>query len=444
MKMKNLNKKVNIEVGFISKLLETKDLIVVKDLGIHKSFFTGENANAFDFILKSASDTGEVPTVRVFKRRFPKYPLEEYTNEDGHRTVGTEESLLFWGKELRTKVKHNTLIDTIEEVGAYLQELDTQEAYDYLKKQITYIENDIEESDDVDITKQSEERKEAYIKKKNSGGMLGYSTGFSHLDYLTKGIKDGTLTTIIANTGVGKTFFLVLLACNLALEGCKVALGVTEMSTELMMDRFDAILFSLTSGVNFKYNDFKSGTLTPKVEKQFFDFLDNTLPDIESITLFTATSPIGVAAEVEKIKPDVVLIDGVYLMEDDQQAKDDWLRVTHITRDLKKLAKRVNLPIVTNTQADKKSSKKTGPNLDDIMYTQAVSQDSDDVYALFRDEVMINDNEMCLAIRKQREGGLGKIMFDWNFNEMIFGEIYSQDSEEDDSINDSNYIEEED
>lgn len=64
--------------------------------------------------------------------------------------------------------------------------------------------------------------------------MLGYSTGFNHLDYLTKGIKDGTLTTIVANTGVGKTFFLVILACNLALQGIKVALGVTEMSNELI------------------------------------------------------------------------------------------------------------------------------------------------------------------------------------------------------------------
>ena len=162
------------------------------------------------------------------------------------------------------------------------------------------------------------------------------------------------------------------------------------------------------------------------------------MPELESIILFTATSPVGVAAEIEKHKPDVVLIDGVYLMEDDQQARDDWLRVAHITRDLKKLAKRINKPIIINTQADKKSNKKTGPSLDTVMYTQAIGQDSDDVYALYRDEVMLSDNELGLVIRKQREGGLGKVIFNWDFNTMDFGEIYAEnevDTEEDEDDN---------
>lgn len=425
----------DVEIGFISKYLETKDALLVKDMQIKRSFFSGDNKLAFDFILNHQKETGEIPSVRVFKRRFPHYKLEKYTENN---IVGTEESLQFWCSELRKKVKHNTIVGTLEEVGGLLQDLDTEKAYSLLKKQITFIENEIIKTSDIDITKDGEARKEAYLRKKKSGGMLGYSTGFNHLDYLTKGIKDGTLTTIVANTGVGKTFFLVIIACNLALQGIKVALGVTEMSNELMQDRFDAFLFALTSGKSFRYNDFKSGRLTPKIESAFFDFLDNTLPELESIILFTATSPVGVAAEIEKHKPDVVLIDGVYLMEDDQQARDDWLRVAHITRDLKKLAKRINKPIIINTQADKKSNKKTGPSLDTVMYTQAIGQDSDDVYALYRDEVMLSDNELGLVIRKQREGGLGKVIFNWDFNTMDFGEIYAEnevDTEEDEDDN---------
>lgn len=427
-------KHYDIEVGFISKYLETKDTLLVKDMQIKRNFFSGDNRLAFDFILNHQKETGEIPSIRVFERRFPHYKLERYTENN---IVGTEENLQFWCTELRKKVKHNTIVDTLEEVGDLLQDLDTEKAYSLLKKQITFIENEVVKTSDIDITRVGEARKDAYLRKKKSGGMLGYSTGFNNLDYLTKGIKDGTLTTIVANTGVGKTFFLVIIACNLALQGIKVALGVTEMSSELMQDRFDAFLFALTSGKSFRYNDFKSGRLTPKIESAFFDFLDNTLPELESIILFTATSPVGVAAEIEKHKPDVVLIDGVYLMEDDQQAKDDWLRVAHITRDLKKLAKRINKPIIINTQADKKSNKKTGPSLDTVMYTQAIGQDSDDVYALYRDEVMLSDNELGLVIRKQREGGLGKVIFNWDFNTMDFGEIYSEndiDTEEDENI----------
>lgn len=437
----NKNKSFDVEVGFISKYLETKDNILVKDMQIKKSYFSGENKNAFDFITNHLLKTGEIPSVRVFKRKFPHYPLESYKNSDGETLIGTEESLQFWCQELRIKKKHNTLVDTIEDLGDLLQDLKTDEAYNFLRKQISYIENEVVESTDIDITKNTLDRKKAYIKKKNSGGMIGLSTGFTKLDFLTKGLKDETLTTIIAKTGVGKTFLLILLACNLILNGNKVILGITEMSEELMLDRFEALLFALTTNHKFSYNDFKSGNLSPKLEKDFFTFLEETLPDLGSLIIFTASSPLGVSAEIEKHNPDVVMIDGAYLMEDDEQAKDDWLRVTHITRDLKKLAKRTKKPIVINTQANKNTSKKVGPDIGDIMYTQSVGQDSDDIFALYQDEVMRNDHEMMLAIRKQREGGLGKILFNWDFDNMQFGEIYAEKDSDLDNENDNIYVE---
>jgi hypothetical protein len=178
------------------------------------------------------------------------------------------------------------------------------------------------------------------------------------------------------------------------------------------------------------YNAFKSGALSIEQESAFFEFLENDLPNFEPLIIATATGVMGVAAEIEKYDPDIVLIDGVYLMEDDHNAKDDWLRVTNITRDLKKLAKRTHKPIFINTQADKNTSKKVGPELDSIMYTQAIGQDSDDVYALFRDAIMINDHEMCLKVIKQREGTLGKVMMNWDFDTMTFNEIYAETTEQ--------------
>ena len=113
-------------------------------------------------------------------------------------------------------------------------------------------------------------------------------------------------------------------------------------------------------------------------------------------------------------------------MEDEQGAKEDWARITHITRDLKKVSKRLNKPILINTQADQKTTKKTGPGLSDIKYSQAIAQDSDNVLALFRDEVMIADNEMGIRVQKQREGTLGKVVINWNFKTMDFSSIYSE------------------
>jgi hypothetical protein len=76
------------------------------------------------------------------------------------------------------------------------------------------------------------------------------------------------------------------------------------------------------------------------------------------------------------------------------------------------------------------TSKKTGPELENIGYSSAVGQDSDVVMALFQDEQMYEDKEMKVKILKQREGTLGYVMLNWNFKKMDFTPIYASTDEE--------------
>lgn len=422
-------KQYSVERGFISKLLECKDMKTLKDLQIQPFFLTGDNRRVFQFISETFKDTGEIPTQRVIKQKFPSYELETHI-VDGAEVVGTDETLLYWCKELRTKAKHNRMADIAEEVAEKLDSGDTEEAYALLKKGVWKIEDEIVESSSVDITKNTDDRKQAYLDRKKNKGMVGISTGIPHLDYILKGLIKETLTTLIANTGVGKTWFLVLLGAYAQLNGYKVCIFITEMSTDLMQDRFEAMLYGMMYG-DFNYNQFKSGSLPIDVENTYFEFLEEDLPKLEPLIIETATGISSVVSVIEREKPDLVLVDGAYLMEDEQGAKDDWLRVTHITRDLKKTAKNWHLPIVINTQADKNTSKKTGPELGSIMYTQSIGQDSDNVLALFRDEVMINDREMGVKVLKQREGVLGKVIIQWDFDRMNFKSIYAESGADD-------------
>lgn len=779
--MKKKAQQYSVERGFISKLIETKDFKLLKDLQIYPSFFTGDNRRVFQFIFDIFKQTGEVPTERVIGQNFPNYTLETHEVED-KEVVGTDETLMYWCKELRTKAKHNTMADITEEVAKLLDEGNTEEAYSLMKKGVWKIEDEIVESSSVDITKDTEDRKAAYLERKKTRGMEGISTGIPHLDFILKGLIKETLTTLIANTGVGKrldlntpiltqkgfvplrdihvgsvvcgedgkfynvvketpvvntqihrvhfedgtyvdcckdhlwkfktlddvsrhnewrvetteqllqrpikrgrsynlcipvskaiefeekdlpldpyalgcllgdggfttdnitftnteedvitkvitklsnivnvtrhgdiqyvfvkkpnentnrlntiirelglrghnsvtkfipqqyllgsvdqrlellrglidtdgsvdnkghvsfftssvtlkdnvmylirslgfrcscsdydresnieyvvriwsdkdifftsnkhiqkynersipnrknyydilkitnievldsftemkclsvdspdhtficgdfivthnTWFLVLLGAYAQLNNYKVCCFITEMSTALMRDRFEAMLFGMMYG-DFSYSKFKSGSLSKEVEDQYFEFLEDDLPKLEPLIIETATGISSIVAVIEKEKPDLVLIDGAYLMEDEQGAKDDWLRVTHITRDIKKTAKARHIPIVINTQADKNTSKKTGPELGSIMYTQSIGQDSDNVLALYRDEVMINDREMGIKVLKQREGVLGKVIINWNFDTMNFSGIYSEgeDTNSDDTNSDSKIL----
>ena len=426
-------KPYSVERGFISKLIESKDFKLLKDQQIKPFFLTGDNRRVFQYIQDTFKITGEVPTPRVIKQKFPSYELELH-NVNGNEEVGTDETLMYWCRELRTKTKHNKMADITENVADKLDKGETEEAYALMKKGIWQIEDEIVESSSVDITKDTEDRKQTYLERKKNKGMMGIPTGIPHLDYILKGLVKETLTTVIAKTGVGKTWLLVLIGAYAQLNGYKVCCFITEMSTELMQDRFEAMLFGMMYG-DFNYSHFKSGKLSTEQENLYFEFLEDDLPRLEPLIIETATGISSIISVIEREKPDLVLVDGAYLMEDEQGAKDDWLKVTHITRDIKKTAKNWHLPIVINSQADKSTSKKTGPELDNISYSQSIGMDSDNVLALFRDEIMINDREMGIKVLKQREGVLGKVIINWDFDIMSFSSIYSETSENEEKEN---------
>ena len=220
------------------------------------------------------------------------------------------------------------------------------------------------------------------------------------------------------------TYFEVLIGAYAALNGYRVLQCMTEMSERQMRDRYEMILFGMTVGA-INNNEFRSGKLSPDMKKKYFDFLDEIMPDID-LPMITAISPMQIEANIDKYKPDLVLIDGVYLMQDDEKAESDWLRIAHITRALKLIAKRKKVALMINSQADKNTSKKTGPELGDISFSQAIGQDSDNVLTAYRTPIMYTDKEMCIKILKGREGGTGKAMLSWDFSNMQFKEIYNE------------------
>lgn len=430
-----MGKKYDIERGLISKLLETKDIATIKDMQIKPFFFSGDNKKAFKFINETYLKTGEIPTIRVFTNKFKDYDLDTYVNDQNEQCVGTEESLRHWGNEIRQKVKHNKIVEATGEIVDKLDDLNTEEAYDLMKKTVLYIESDIVETSAVDITKDTDDRKRAYLERKEKQGMIGIPTGFDKLDFILKGLQDKQLITLIAKTGVGKTWIECIIGANAQLNNYRVLHFTTEMAEEQLRDRYEAILIGLTMG-EFNYGKFKSGMLPKEEEEKYFNFLDNVAPKLEPLIIETASGVSNVSAKIDQYNPDLILIDGAYLMEDERGAKDDWLRVAHITRDLKAIAKSRKKPIFINSQADSTTSKKTGPELENIGFSKAIGHDSDVVLSLFQDEIMREDREMKLKVLKQREGVLGSVMLSWDFTTMNFQAIYSK-TEEDMSNGDS-------
>ena len=133
----------------------------------------------------------------------------------------------------------------------------------------------------------------------------------------------------------------------------------------------------------------------------------------------------GITAKAQQHYPDIILIDGVYMMddEDDRTLKGSSQALTNITRGLKRLAQRLRIPIVGTTQALawKQGAKSKGLTSEAIGYTSSFVQDSDLVVVLFHEEDRPDVGK--LRITENRMGPKGEFTIHWDFDRMNFQQV---------------------
>jgi hypothetical protein len=99
------------------------------------------------------------------------------------------------------------------------------------------------------------------------------------------------------------------------------------------------------------------------------------------------------------MKPDLVIVDGMYLMKDDRSNSRsiDWKNIAHISQDLKLTAQEFEIPIIGVTQANRGAEKSKGEDLTELAFADNLGQDAD---AIFR----VSKTERC----DESTGGLKK------------------------------------
>lgn len=397
---------MSIELNFFSKLLQTNDWDSVDKAQIKPLFFVGKYKRAFRFIQDFKIKYGKVPGNDVFLRQFPDITFDS--------DEGLAEPMSFYCDEVRRKYKHNLIVDAIENVETDIAELDTDSAYKKLRSTLTKIENEAVITDTKKINEDTQSRWDAYEERKKSGGLTGIPTGIIPLDNMTGGLGKTDVDTILGFTGAGKSWTLVIIANNLAKEGYKVLFISREMSPDQVMKRVDAIACDIS------YTDFNKGQLTPQDEVKFQLYLKKIETQEDSIIVEKSTGGVSnIVALVERHSPDVVLIDGGYLMTDDSD-DDDWKAVLNVWRGCKKIALEKEIPFVITAQ----SKDKEKMSLSKVKYSQSLVDESDQVIALEQTDEMYNDREIRLKALKLRDAERGKpFLLHWDFNKMDYSPI---------------------
>jgi hypothetical protein len=135
------------------------------------------------------------------------------------------------------------------------------------------------------------------------------------------------------------------------------------------------------------YQELRTGRLTAEEEERL-EYLLQISKEMQGsddmICLSGRDAPGGrdtvewLQAKVEKHKPDLVYIDGMYLMTDGQGGKNqkDNYRVQNISRGLRQMVLTTRKPLIATLQANRQAAKHNNAELDEIAFTDAIGQDA--------------------------------------------------------------------
>lgn len=255
-------------------------------------------------------------------------------------------------------------------------------------------------------------------------GKRGIPTPWPSMDDQTLGWWPEDLILFVGRLGVGKTWILVQCAHRAWQMGHKVLIVSTEMNKRQMARRFFALHLEMP------YNEVRRGKLGHHAEEKFFAGLDELMVQ-EGINIIAGDfdySIDNVGATVEEEKPELLCVDGPYLIKN--SGKDRHERVSNNFDDFKKLGKRTGVSTITNLQFNR--SAKTGQDqtisADNIGITDVAGWNADAAYGMMQSEEMRSNCRLNLKALKIREGQPDTFEISWNHSTMDFKEIASDGS----------------
>ena len=222
----------------------------------------------------------------------------------------------------------------------------------------------------------------------DDGNMVtGLPSGFSELDKMTTGFHDDELIILAARPGVGKTAFALNVAQFVGLKTDKtVAMFSLEMGAEQLVQRM------LASEGLIDSQHLRTGQLTDEEWRKLVvaaGSLDNTSIYIDDTPGIKMSEIRAKARRLAKEKGNLglIVIDYLQLIEG-PRSESRQQEVSAISRQLKKLAKELHIPVIALSQLSRSVEQRQDkrPVLSDIRESGSIEQDADIVAFLYRDD----------------------------------------------------------
>ncbi|BAL61320.1 replicative DNA helicase [Melissococcus plutonius] len=257
----------------------------------------------------------------------------------------------------------------------------------------------------------------------NNEEITGLPTGYQALDKMTAGLQPEELIILAARPSVGKTAFALNIAQNVGTKtDCSVAIFSLEMSAESLVNRM------LCSEGSIEANHLRTGQLSEEEWQNLIIAMGSLsraniyIDDTPGIKITEIRAKCRKLAQ-EKGNLGLILIDYLQLIEGTGR-ENRQQEVSEISRQLKKLAKELKVPVLALSQLSRGVEQRQDkrPVLSDIRESGSIEQDADIVAFLYREDYYDRndeeenendspkaDNIVEVIIEKNRSGARGTV-----------------------------------
>ena len=418
------------EVVLGAMMIDKKGVDEVIDILSAEAFYKDAHKHIFEAIFKLFENSEPVDLLTV-SSQLKKDAKLDMVGGDFYlisltQRVSSSAHIEFHARIILQKYIQRSLIKISNEI--------IEEAYDETKDVFDLLDNaeaKLYEVTQGNVKKSTETAQSLVIQAKkkieeisNKEGLSGIPSGFTKLDRLTSGWQASDLIIVAARPGMGKTALTLTMARNIAVNSnIPVAFFSLEMSSVQLITR----LISSETGLS------SEKLRTGKLEKHEWEQLNVKVKTLEKAPLFIDDTPslsiFDLRAKARRLASQygikMIVVDYLQLMTagGSQKGGNREQEISMISRNLKALAKELELPVIALSQLSRAVETRGGskrPLLSDLRESGAIEQDADIVSFIYRpeyykieewddDERSPTEGQGEFIVAKHRNGGLENI-----------------------------------
>lgn len=248
----------------------------------------------------------------------------------------------------------------------------------------------------------------------NADKRQALKTGFPALDSILGGFAQGGFYILAARPGVGKSAFGIALADMLAREHT-----VLYASLEMTEEELNARRIAAFSTLQCSFGKLLFGHTTEQQDIAIINacgILNQRKLRISAASSMTVGQ---LEAQARRVEARVVMVDYLGLLSGTDRKASEYERITQISGDLKRLAKRLDCTVIALCQLNRESTATVEgtPRLSQLRSSGALEQDADGVMLLHRTaesgDTSTAPQRFFIDVAKNRHGRTGTAELSW-------------------------------